>query len=116
MHIGSYLHAENSGRIGNQRAYIERSNTTIEQLGRSIQPNYSGKELADVYFYIILVETMGLTRRALDKELFWGREDIVVNYNPQSLAQSGRRTNHLRKEEFEILSRRSEKRKVRKTT
>lgn len=67
----------------------QRRTPRLEELYRQIQQQYSAEDLTDVYFYVSSVGNLGTIRRTLVQDVFKGREDVVLNYNPHPSVRAG---------------------------
>lgn len=61
----------------------------MEEINRSAQQFLSTNELTEIYFYLGLVGNLGLVRRILMHDVFKGRENMVLNYNPHPPPRAG---------------------------
>lgn len=80
----SYVNAIGNSHDTNQRWNPNFRNKVmkLEQLNRPERHPFNLENLVDQFFYISLVGNPGLIRRTIVKEVFKGREEMVLNYNP----------------------------------
>lgn len=61
----------------------------LNEIKRHEQRVYNTEDLVDTYFYMNLVGNLGLIRRTLIEDMFKGKDEMVLNYNPHSSPRVG---------------------------